>query len=232
MRALGALAVLPMLPAPLAAASRARPAFPSATLVLERTLDRHLADNALIRVTRCWSCTFQALGAGAVVDASQISAKVDAPPSLAAFARMEEARDASAIFPVQLDRSGLIVGWDEETGPDIGTAVARAMDVIEAAVANPGERQEARSFISSIGNAASGLVSQVPRDLFYPATGQSVETQPVTLAGGLQGSFEVAIAASADPQTGLLRQSERRVTTRIGDSSCETREAWRIVPEG
>lgn len=95
-----------------------------------------------------------------------------------------------------------------------------------------GARQEARSFISSIGNAASGLVSQLPRDLFYPATGQSVETQPVMLAGGLQGSFEVAIAASADPQTGLLRHSERRVTTRIGDSSRETREAWRIVPEG
>ncbi|MBY6015253.1 hypothetical protein KUV75_10140 [Qipengyuania gaetbuli] len=193
-RALGALAVLPMLPAPLAAATRTRPAFPSAALVLERTLDRHLANNALIRVTRSWSCTFRALGAGAVVDASQISAKVEAPPSLAAFARMEEARDASAIFPVQLDRSGLIVGWDEETGPDIGTAVARAMDVIEAAVANPG---------GATGSAILYLVYRQRR--FRPR--QPVASRPVLSGDGAKRRNAAGHARGRI--AGLLRSRHR-----------------------
>lgn len=230
LRRMTALAAFPLLPAPLAAAGRGTVAFPAGPIELERQLDRHLADGALIRVRRSWLCAFEALGAGARVRATQVSASVDAPPALAAFAQIEQQRDASGIFPLELDRAGMIVGWEGKADAGLDQAVMRALALIRSAVIDGDAQREAAAFVRQVASAAAALVSAVPRDLFFPEPGRRAETHPVPLAGGLTGSYEVVVEAEAGGPGGLLSFSERRVTTRIGESSRETREAWTIRP--
>ena len=231
-RTLAALAVLPLVPAPLRAAGPGPGpvVFPRGGVVLERLLERQLADGARIAVTRSWACSFATLGAGARVEARQVAVQVDAPAALSAFARLEESRDASGIFPLELDRTGAIVGWRADGGSGVGEAVERAIAQIDAHVTQATERQDARSFVAGIGETASALVSQIPRDLFFPVPGSRKESRPVELADGLKGSYEVAMTASTQPQSGLLDVCERQIATQVGETRRETREVWRIRP--
>lgn len=122
-----------------------------------------------------------------------------------------------------------MVGWTDARPDTMKDAIDRAMGTIEAAILPTDEVLGAREFLSSLGAAAASVVSQVPRDLFFPEPGERTEIRPMILPGGVSTRFEVAIENAADPLSGLLEHSERRVVTHMGDSSRTTLERWEIA---
>ncbi|MBX7513976.1 hypothetical protein K3179_05360 [Qipengyuania sp. GH38] len=229
LRAMVALALVPLTGTRAIAATRAAVSFPQDPIRLRRTLVRSLKDGATIDVIREWSCQFEKLGAGARMHGRQVAVEVAAPPALKAMAAIEEARNASGFLPLELDRTGLIVEWSHETGSGVDEAVRRAIDMFDKSVGKAGDKQTTSEFVVSVGRMAAELVSQIPRDLLFPTPGRKVEARPVELADGMTGSYEVMIGAEVHDETGLLRSFERSVTTRVGDSARLSSEVWEIL---
>ncbi len=231
--AIGALAAglaMPLLGAPLKLAARGQPiAFPARPVLLSRELERDLGQHESVLVVRTWDCSFAQIGAGAAIAAKQVASRVTAPPALAALAEIERDRKVSGLFPMQLDRAGLIVGWPDEGKSGIEPAVAHALERLEALDLSHAEDADARRYFAEIGKTAAALVSQVPRDLFFPAEGRSSDKRAMTLPDGTSGSYEVTIEARAKPSSGLLDYSEKRIVTRIGGSERTARERWSIA---
>lgn len=229
LNALGWCAALPALSISIPLAARARSVrFPERPLRLRRELERGLGGGASLLVTREWECRFSALESGARIEARQLAVTVDAPPPLASLAEIERKREVTGLFPMTLDSNGVIVGWPEGDA-SIQHAVERASRLIEERAREQNASQDVRRQLAEIGRTAASLVSQVPRDLFFPQAGKRSESRALDLPGGAEGSYEVSVSVSAEPASGLLRQSERRIVTRIGDSARVSRETWAIA---
>lgn len=229
---IGAIAValaLPLLGTPPAVRARAaRIAFPTRPIRLTRELRRDLGGNDRLTVVRSWDCSFESHGEGARVSARQVDVEVSAPLALARMAEIERDRAVTGLFPMELDRSGLITGWPDDRAQGIEPAVTRALQSLASLDLSEDDAADARRYLSAIGRTAAAIVSQVPRDLFFPETGRSSENRAVTLPDGTPGSYEVTIEARVDPVSGFLRSSERRIVTRIDTSERTASERWSI----
>ena len=210
------------------AATRTAVAFPKAPIRLRRELTRGLGDGAAIVVTRKWDCQFIATASGAHVQARQVAVDVKAPPALSALAEIERTREVKGLFPLEIDPHGVIVGWSDGAG-DISQAVRQAAIAMDRKAAEQDAGVDAKRYLAEIGKTAATLVSQVPRDLFFPQTGELYEQRNLALPGGVKGSYEVTMLASTKPGRALLDHSERRIVTRVGDSSRISRESWTIL---
>lgn len=229
MGAIGWGMALPLLGLPVGLSARNRSAsFPSAPIRLTRILERGLGDGKALIVTRVWECRFSRVATGARIEARQVDVDVVAPPVLSALADFEAKREVTGLFPMSLDESGLIVDWSGQE-----TSVDRAVDLARRELAHgqltASEKQNAARYIAEMGRIAAELVSKVPRDLFFPETGTREEQRELELPGGSKGRYELTIAASAQGSGGLLKQSERRIVTRIGQSSRVSRETWSVA---
>ena len=213
---------------PAAAATRAGVAFPNGPVRLRRELVRGLGDGAAIVVTRDWECRFILTASGARVEATQVAVDVEAPAPLAALAEIERKREVTGLFPLEIDKHGVIVDWSEASG-DIAQAIRQAAIAMDHKAAEQDAGADAKRYLAEIGKTAAALVSQVPRDLFFPQTGELYEQRDLPLAGGVKGSYEVTMLASTKPGGALLDHSERRIVTRVGDSSRVSRESWTIL---
>jgi hypothetical protein len=204
---------------------------PAGLFTLERVLTRGLAGGAVLTVTRRWRIGFAPRAGGLQVDGAQLFAAVAAPPVLAPLARLEESRSTAAMFPMALGPDGRIV--DGRRDPD-GTQLAAAIEAARLLLSRPGgdpaRFQHAQGFLRELANMSADMVSRLPADLFFPITTPMAETRDLALPEGATGSIAVELSASADPQTGLLRVSERRVTTRIGSSARVAAERWSLAP--
>ncbi|QZD90839.1 hypothetical protein K3148_05495 [Qipengyuania aurantiaca] len=213
---------------PTVTAARAAVAFPKGPVRLRRELVRGLGDGAAIVVTRDWECRFILTARGARVEGRQVAVDVEAPAPLAALAEIERKREVTGLFPLEIDTRGLIVDWPEVSG-DIAQAVRQAAIAMDRKAAEQDAGADAKRYLAEIGKTAATLVSQVPRDLFFPQTGELYEQRDLPLAGGVKGSYEVTMLASTKPGRALLDHSERRIVTRVGDSSRVSRESWTIL---
>ena len=215
------------LPVRLAASSR-KVTFPTGTLTLRRSLERGLGENAAIVVHREWNCRFLPDDGGAVIDGRQVWVDVEAPAPLAALAKVEREREVTGLFPMSLGRDGRITAWSgREAG--LEAALNEARDFMERHIPSPSEAEDAKRYLATMSQTAAAAVSQVPRDLFYPQTGERHMQRTIELPGGGQGSYEVTISASARQQDGLLENSERRIVTKLGNSHRTSRERWSIA---
>lgn len=215
------------LPASLSAKAGAV-SFPTDRIRLRRTLERGLGDGKAVIVTREWDCRFVRLSIGARIDGQQVAVSVDTPKALAALADIERKREVSGLFPMELDRSGAIVGWSDQNA-NIAQAVAQAAREIDRKAMEQSAQADVRRYLAELGKTAASLVSQVPRDLFFPAPGKRSESRKLALPGGGTGTYEVTISATARTSDGLLAQSERRIVTRIADSTRVSRETWSVA---
>lgn len=226
LHAIGWGVALPALALPVRlAASEGRVSFPDSPITLTRELERSLGGGAAVTVARTWECRFNPMSGGATIDARQIEVSVEAPPALAALAKIERSREVTCLFPMELDMSGAIVGWaDGDT--DLQRAVEEAARAIDLKALEQSAETDAKRYVAEIGKKAAALVSQVPRDLFFPQTGERSELRTLDLPGGGKGSYEVTISATARASDGLLDKSERRIVTRVGGSERVSRETW------
>ena len=236
LRKVAGFAILPILGPPIFALST-RPAeaaglrvAPGLAFTLHRELEREISGGKAIIVRRAWACRFEKVGRGLGVSGSQISASVEAPPSLGAFAAIEERRQETG-FPATLDANGLILPRGERKGsPEIATAAALALDLFEALPAGDPRIPAARQFLAEVSNRAALLLSRVPSDLFFPTPGSTREDRPME-TGGEPAHIVIETEAAADPHSGLLDRFERRILTQIGPDTRLSRDRWTLEAE-
>lgn len=206
---------------------------PQSPLVLSRTIWRSLPDGKHIMVRRRYAVRFSADGDGYVVDGNLIDATVEAPPRVEMLAELERRRPDTALFPMRLDRDGLIKG---EAGPraelpgraDAAHGSERILANSELAAA---ARKQASATLAQV-LAAANAGAAWPADLFNPRRVRHHETRRIPLPGGTEGEIDVSINVAgnvADSDgTALPQQFERTVTTTLDGSQRITRELWTI----
>lgn len=196
---------------------------PSTDMVFRRVMNRHMAGGALLRVTRDFNVRFRSTDTGYAVEGRQIAARVEAPAALHSFARLEEQRTETGVFPLMLDRSGQIVsGPAGEQDTRLEAAVAEALRLIGDGAG------EARQLIAALHEAGAGLVAQLPRDLFAPVASQREQRERVTLPWGEAGEVVMRFEAQVDETTGLMRLARRHIVTRLGTDERQSDEQWEL----
>lgn len=205
---------------------------PAGPMQLERVLVRELGGGAAITVRRAWAVSFERQARGIIISGTQVSASVDAPPSLAELARLEERRETQAMFPVMLSEAGLMLAAGSGPAPagDMAAALRAAEQMIAKRPQSEERRENLRRYLAEIHRAGSGEFDSLPADLFYPAGTPLRRVEAVALPGGLAGEFELVWDARAVPGEGWLATAERLVITRIEGLERRSREGWTLTP--
>ena len=229
--ALAALAMLPALASTheVFAAGRTRFDPPVEPMVFTRRLVRELGGGAAIDVLRDFAVRFVPQSSGYRVEGEQTSAHVDAPASLAAFAEIEQRRQETGLFPLQLDRDGTIVAGPGGAAPaDMSEAVDAAFAWIARHRLSAADKTAARDFVMGLQTIASGLTSALPPDLFTGAPIPLERAQELTLPDGSPGHVLVSYGGVPNPATGLLQRAQRIVVTEAAGTVSRTIEEWTL----
>ncbi len=204
---------------------------PAAPMLYTRRLERALPEGARFMVSRSFAVHFHPQASGFCIEGEQVAVDVEAPIVLAEFAQLERTRQELALFPIQLDATGLIAQDALYSPPrQLEEAVEAVLaSVARLAAAGPAE-MDAALFASAVRGKSEALVSHLPPDLFAPAGEQSSATRRFVLPGGDEGEVSVTYRAEADPATGLMRTALREVVTRVEGTSRRTVENWTLAP--
>ena len=228
------LAMLPTLVSGHPAQARGEAAFrpPSGPMIFTRRLRRELGDGAAIEVTRTFEISFLPVPGGYRVEGAQTSAHVSAPPSLGAFARLEEQRQETGMFPLQLDSAGQIVGGPGGGAPaDMSATVNEAFAWLGQHPLTASTRAAAQEFVIGLQTVASRITTAVPPDLFTGTAAPLQRTQDLTMPDGQTGKVSVSYNGTPTPGGGLLERAERIVTTDAGGSRLRSIEQWTLAPK-
>jgi hypothetical protein len=201
---------------------------PAGPMRLERELVRELGGGAAITVRRSWELRFSRQARGIIISGTQVSVSVDAPPSLADLARIEEQRGTQAMFPIMLSEAGLVLvaGGSAAASGDMAPALRAAEQMIAKRPQSEERRENLLRYLAEIHRAGSGQFDTLPADLFYPAGTPLRRIEAVALPGGLAGEFELVWDARPVPGEGWLASGERLVITRIEGLERRSREGW------
>lgn len=213
------------LPAQAEAESSVRFAPPREPLVITRTVWRTLHDGKQIVARRSYLVEFVPIEGGFTVAGSQIASTIEAPPALAAIARLEQARTDSEAFPLQLDPDGLIrLGL----APAGGAARLQGRDAARALIAGaslaPTDQREAEAFLVDV--AAKGGAVPWPVDLFNPRENGRTERRTVALPDGETGTLTITLTAESRRADGLPRKVSREVVSELDGTRRVSREEW------
>jgi hypothetical protein len=219
---------------PLGSAARAQSegfAPPAGSMHYTRSLRRELIDGAAIEAERFFTVRFMPYAGGYRVEGEESAPpQVSGPAVLEAFLRLERERPGTSLFPLALDRTGRILGEPSRAGsPQLDRAIKEALHRIAASDLGTDAQTAARTFLTGMHQAAASLVATPPADLFRPLSTPVDERRDVALPGGGSGTISVAFTASTDPATGLMREAERLVLTRLGQSARRTVERWTLA---
>lgn len=202
-------------------------ALPAGDMVLTRVLERSLADGKSIIVERQWIVRFDRTETGIAILGRQLSARVDAPPSLRQFAELEERRPTNAMFPILLDMQGRIVSVGRQADESLRQeAYATATDALVSTFKDTARLADAREGLAHLQKSSENWLTKMPQDLFYPAAQGSHMAKDLALAGGLKGSFKLDYDATASANGAWLGKAERSVSTEVEGQRKFSRESW------
>ena len=184
---------------------------------LRRRIERELRDGATLIVERTWSVQFVPQGRGFRVDGEQSGVTVDAPPALSFLAQVERNRIDQNMFPLMLGSAGEIIGQsatrDDAT---LSVAIDKVRQRLAAASEQGMDAEAGEEFLKHLQRAGEEALATWPTALFAPGELDVVHEREVALPAGRSGILTVRTLAASDPATGLMRQFERRVETRLG----------------
>lgn len=213
------------------------PAFtpPVSPLILTRELRRPLADGKEIVARRRYAVTFTPVDGGYRVDGTLIDVAVEAPPALAALARLERQR-TDAVFPIHLDRHGLIADSQvpaarAASNAAVTRAASEATTRILAAHLPSPERHAGTAFVQELTTHRTALTAW-PKDLFRPQASRQRETSRVALPGGGTGTVTVTVEAQLSAGSAPFDAVWRTVVTEFAGTRRSTMETWRLDPPG
>lgn len=221
--------------APLRAASLPPLRLPDTPMQLTRTLKRSLGDGAVVAVERRWEVLFARQADGIVVSGRQTSASVDAPLHLAALARIEQERDASAMFPIKLTGDGAIIAPDIEPGGALAPsdAVSEALRAAEALIARQpvpaDEREKFRFYLAQVHQSGASLLDTLPGDLFFPAGKPVSRSETVALPDGLTGRFALRYQSEPQADAPWLARAQRQIETEVAGLTRSASESWTLT---
>ncbi len=203
---------------------------PAGTMRFRRQFTRNAGARAQVVVSREFDVRFTRFRDGFLVEGEQVSASVEAPPSLSAFADLEQARIESGLFPVTLDPFGLIRA--ENPAParhgETEQALAVAREHIADQPIGTAERVELQRFVAAMQQAGNGFTANWPVDLFAPSEAERSEDRAIELPTGDVGRMISRFGAERDSQTGLMRRAMREVVTEIDGEQRRTIEQWHL----
>ena len=207
-----------------------RIAIPTGPMRLTRRIERSLSGGAALTVERSWQVDFAQQGQGVRIVGQQLDARVDAPPSLAPLARIEESRSTDEMWPILLSDTGLILAAGNSLQQEDVNAAVRAAEQMIAARDIPASLKAAQlEYLPRLQQAGASLLETLPADLFYPKLGPQQTARAIDLPDGLTGEFVVSYDARACDAGGWLERAVRRVVTRIGDSERHALEEWLLA---
>lgn len=228
--ALSAATASPATAAP-ATAQSAPGAFnpPAGSVLLTRELRKVLADGKEVVSRRRYAISFHTSATGFRVDGRLVSADVVAPPELGQLAEVERNRSDEGLFPLTLDRQGIIL---EQQGAEDPAAAARTMAAARAFIAqsqlSEADRAAALAMVEKLQAQARTAGGNWPVDLFRPANGQRAESRELPLPDGSSGKVTVTITANEAPG-GLLDRMQRQVVTELDGTQRLSTETWTLA---
>jgi hypothetical protein len=200
---------------------------PESRLVLTRVLHSPLADGNEVVSRRSYAVRIKPDGEGFRVEGELVRSEVEAPPPLQALAEIERKRPDAGLFPMWLDRKGMLVpSAPRRPGGSIDDAAAIASKALKQSALSGVHQAEAEGFIAQLRSRAAGTVW--PADLFRPKPGRRTEEQGFPLPDGGEGRIIIEVLSRADSAPGVLTVLERTVVTEIGNSRRVTREEWTV----
>ncbi|GAA0265999.1 hypothetical protein GCM10009127_01740 [Alteraurantiacibacter aestuarii] len=196
-------------------------------MVYTRKLQRQMVGGAMLEVTRNFNVHFEPFGAGYRLEGTQLSASVAAPSRIAEFARLEEQRVETGVFPLLLDRMGQIV---DGAGPHESHEIEEALAGLNREYERNGpDGQELDLLVEALHQAGARMTSQLPRDIFAPVETTREQQQEIALPWGESGAVTTRFVAVCDPQTGLMHEASREVVTDLAGDQRRTVESWRLI---
>jgi hypothetical protein len=204
---------------------------PLGPMIFTRRLERGLAGGARLVVSRSFAVRFAETADGWTLSGEQADVSVEAPERIAALAAIERQRKETGLFPLKLDRSGMIV---REGAAARAKELDRAIAIVHAELARRNlaadERKAYDAFIRAVHEAGAKMSSALPGDLFAPRDTATHAARAVALPGGGAGTIEIDFTATVDPATRVMRQARRVIVTAIADDRRLTREDWTLLP--
>ncbi len=201
-------------------------------MLLTRTLQRELSDGKTIVATRRYRVRFARHDTGWTIDGTLIASEIDAPPSLAALASIEQQRPDDALFPIRLDAGGLIQPRTNPGSPD-GVSWRAALDVATKLVsvqrpsgsdnAPPGPMVQQMQAV-----AGAGSLSIWPLTLFLPEADARREERRFALPEGGEGVIVTELERLPAEGFDTMGQAQRTVVTEVAGTRRVTREQWSL----
>ena len=202
---------------------------PSGSFRLTRELHKALSRGQKIVTRRSYDISIVRDGAGWRVDGRLADSQIEVPPELAMLAELEKGRKDAGLFPIYLDRTGLIVG---QRGVSDAATITAARAVVGGAIAKAplasGEHAVAADMVKRIVASSESGGGKWPADLFRPTAGRRSESQSMSLPDGSEGRITVVVEAQGSGD-GLLEQFARSVVTEQAGSRRETRELFKLA---
>lgn len=202
---------------------------PHGPLLLTRELRKALADGQEVILRRRYAIRFVQQADGYRVEGELVGADVQAPPELGQLADVERARGDEGLFPLLLDRRGMIVG---QRGADDEASTARTLAEAKAFLAkselSETDRAAALAMVTRLQEQARAAGGNWPADLFRPVGGRREESRELPLPDGSAGRVTVSIMAS-DLPGGMLDRLQRRVITELNGTSRLSTETWTLA---
>jgi hypothetical protein len=213
------------------AANGQRIAPPAGPMTFTRRLERTLPGGNRLIVARRFAVGFAPAATGWTIAGQQVGVTVEAPPRIAALAALERQRVETGLFPLALDRAGLILGGpDSRPAKELDAAIAIVRRELAADRIATDERAEFEAFLRAVQSAETRLTAKFPGDLFAPRAKATRSARELALPGGTKGTIELSFSAVTDPATGLMREARREIVTTIGGDRRLTREDWALTP--
>jgi len=228
----GALAgsVLPLSPARAVGASRFAP--PHAPMLFKSRIRHDLGDNVALITQRTFEVRFIPVSEGYRLEGTQVAAEIDAPEDLAPLAEIWRKTPLTTLFPFSVDENGLVIpnsGPNPAAVPDLSEAIDVALDMLRKGGSSETVVDDAHSFFLWLQKAANEIGSDIPRDLMVPPAKLQQASKLIELPGGTSGTIEISFLGTTWPDTGVMREAERHIVTRVEGTSQRSSDNWSLA---
>lgn len=201
---------------------------PAEDMVLTREVRHALADGKEVVGRRSYRLTFARDGDGWRVDGTLVDAQVEAPAQLAALAALEKARKDEGLFPIRLDRAGMIVAQGNPADAAVAGDRAKALVTGSLGALGTADRSLAGDMVARISAEARAKGVNWPQDLFNPATGQQSQVRTMALPDGREGRITMTRVAETG-HGATLHKLERDVVTELSGTRRVNREIFTLA---
>lgn len=202
---------------------------PQSPLVLTRELRKDFARGGELVARRRYAIRFVPEGNGWRVEGALVTSEVEAPETVSPqLLEIERTRSDEGLFPMRLDRRGLIVNQPGAADSANEAAMLAAARRFLADRGLPeGDRAAALALAERLQAQSRAAGGNWPVDLFRPRPGEHSEVRTLPALDGASGRVTITIAADDRPD-GLLERLERRVVTEAAGSSRRSVETWTL----